>query len=945
MVHLPAQSKDSGRHNGRMNEVPENETTNVLQQLIFEGPLGLWIGIPIFLGLIGLTLWLGKRDYEHTDRSKWIPVFTLLRIGALMALMWMLLGPTYVQLLSNRVTKSIAILVDQSASMKLVDPIDESGNNLRWLDENLPELQLLRSMDQEMGRLANIGAEIRSMVRSLPQGDALESMESEFEKLALQIDESANELRSLANSLPPELSDQAESLRMLATQLDTQSLNSPSGTAMRTALSNGDGTLALQFAEEWNSIVRNLGNLTDRIAATKEAVPTRPLLGRLEQGSSRSRSDKVHQLLKKAEGGWLAELEEKAHIARYQFGDQVHPLSKSSKLEDSDREYAASTDLSSALQQIAMDSADSQLEAALVFTDGGHNSGDDPTKVAGHLSEVPLFIVPIGNTKMPRDVILHHTLAPRAVYQNDMVVVDSMITAYRCSGEQVRAELLADGAVVDQQTIAIRREIFDSRIQLKWKASQLGRHEFQVRIQALEDEKSTENNLNKLSIHVMEDKIRVLIADNLPRWEFRYLVNLFDRDERVEYEQLIFEPRHSSRGRMVSPPTFPFDYEQWMRYRIIILGDVRPEQLTLEHQQLLRRYVTEYGGNLIVIAGRENMPSAFENQPLESLLPVEQGDHPIRQDQGFSLSVTPEGSYTMPVQLESSSVASDSLWREMSRRLPVYSLSEYSQLKPTGHSLLAATEINAQGRSSNAPLRSYLSWHYVGRGRVVYLSAPISYQLRYRQGDRHHHRFWGQLLRWSIARDLAEGSRTVRLATDKSSYERGEPIRITGSLYRLDGSVFSGAAPRVTVTQGESLISEILLNENPARPGTYEGNLNGAPTGKVKLTLGGDPIPALLASEGYDGEIETIVNIDPSGALEFRHPLCNLALLNQVARTGNGVLLPPAALETAIANLDLAPKITESTKRIPIWNQWKYLWIFVGCLSLEWIGRKLIGLV
>ena len=680
-MHLPTKPASRCCDDGRINEVPENETANVLQQLIFEGPLTLWIGIPLFLGLIGLTVWLGKRDFQHTDRSKWIPVFTMLRIGALTALMWMLLGPTYVQSLSNRITKSIAILVDQSASMKLVDPIDESGNNLRWLNETPSRNGALSSVDEQLGRLAVVSTGIRSIAQMPVKEEELEQLDSELATQAELIDQCADELRVIANSLPPTLSDQAESLRMLTQQLEAKRPSSSLLSSMSSDLLDGDRATALQFAADYESIVRNLGNLADRIAATLETGPNQTLETGLERASALSRSDKVHQLLKNSEGTWLSELEEKASVSRFQFGDQVYPLSKSDHLEESNREYADSTDLSSALQQVALDSVDGSLEAAIVFTDGGHNTGDDPAKVAAHLSDVPLFIVPIGNTKMPRDVILHHTLAPRAVYQNDMVVVDSMITAYRCSGEQVRAELLADGAVVDQQTIAIQREIFDSRIQLKWKASQLGRHEFQVRLQALADEKSTENNHSKLSVHVMEDKIRVLIADNMPRWEFRYLVNLFDRDERVEYEQLIFEPRHSSRGRAPSPPTFPYDYEQWMRYRIIILGDIRPEQLTLEHQQLLRRYVTEYGGNLIVIAGRENMPDAFENQPLEALLPVEQGDRPMRQNEAFSLSVTAEGSYTMPVQLESTSVGSDSLWREMSRRLPVYSLSEYSQVK------------------------------------------------------------------------------------------------------------------------------------------------------------------------------------------------------------------------------------------------------------------------
>jgi hypothetical protein len=625
--------------------VPDSSTNEIAQRLAFEGPISIWLIVPIALILFALAIWLGTRDFRHTNRSRWIPVFIALRLGAIVALLWMLLGPTYIRTQTHSVTKSLAILVDQSASMKLVDPIDESGNNVRWLEGTSSETEELRKIDAELGRIAAAGAIIRKLsTKNLLPGEVQER-ENQLESIRATLSASVDQLRSIANGLPSHLSVQTDSLRHVIEQSESNLLGSFNPQALVSELSQGNTSSIRSLAEQCDSTVRSLSNLADRLAEMIESSPNNQLERTLELASTLSRSDKVHQELNQAETSWLGRLEEKVSISRYQFGDTVSRFSVTKKgaIDTPEREYSASTDLSAALQQIALDAADQPLEAAILFTDGGHNSGNDPTSVASHLTDVPVFIVPIGNTKMPRDVILHHTIAPRAVYQNDMVVVDSMVTAYRCVGEQLRVELVADGAVVDQQTVAIQREIFDTRLQLKWKASQLGRHEFQVRARPLIDEKSIENNQSELSIHVMEDKIRVLIADNLPRWEFRYLVNLFDRDERVEYEQLIFEPRHSSTGRTPPQPTFPFDYEEWMRYRIVILGDLRPSQLTLEHQQLLRRYVTEFGGNLIVIAGRESMPESFANQPLESLLPVEPGDRPIDRTEGYTLNVTPEG--------------------------------------------------------------------------------------------------------------------------------------------------------------------------------------------------------------------------------------------------------------------------------------------------------------
>jgi hypothetical protein len=98
----------------------------------------------------------------------------------------------------------------------------------------------------------------------------------------------------------------------------------------------------------------------------------------------------------------------------------------------------------------------------------------------------------------------------------------------------------------------------------------------------------------------MEDKIRVLVADNFPRWETRYLLNIFKRDDRIAFEQMVFEPQPGAGAG--ARAVFPATLEEWSKYRIVILGDVLPTQLTPDRQRVLREYITEGGGNLIIIA-------------------------------------------------------------------------------------------------------------------------------------------------------------------------------------------------------------------------------------------------------------------------------------------------------------------------------------------------------
>jgi hypothetical protein len=226
----------------------------------------------------------------------------------------------------------------------------------------------------------------------------------------------------------------------------------------------------------------------------------------------------------------------------------------------------------------------------------------------------------------------------------------------------------------------------------------------------------------------------------------------------------------------------------------------------------------------------------------------------------------------------------------------------------------------------------------------VYLSAPVTYQLRYRQGDTFHHRFWGQLLRWTVARDLGEGSRTVRLSTDKSRYEQGEPAQASVRLRQLDGQPVTGASLQLSAVHEGKVAQEIPLREDVGRPGLYNGVLEQLPVGPIKLQVAGDRIKGLLALEKYERPIETTIHIDPSGMVELRHPLCNLPLLREIADASGGMIVPPTGLPAALKQLNLDPEVLENVTRRPLWNRWDLLAVFIGCLALEWSLRKFLGL-
>jgi len=932
--------------------MPPQVTTET--NFALEGFFSLGTVVVIGIVLLAVSWWMAHRDARFADRPRFVWFLFALRCLAILVLLWMLAGPTLVTSVKKLRMKSLALLVDASASMGLVDVIDGSGNVSRWAAaRDRGDTKTIRALDEAVGTLIASRNQLEHFAR-IPNST---QNSSEARKLLAQaaqgIKTGVAAIKKAADDLPGSASELKRGLGEAAKTIESRVLDTLGD---KSAEFNRGKTLASLERERWLSdrlavlsvAVSQMENLADQFIKSVETPMVKSPGEVAAEESKLSRLDKVDAFVAAAEQTWLKDIRKKAVVNRYEFGEKVIPLGNISALPNSKKDadkrknLSSATQIGAALQQVALDNTAQPVEAAILITDGGQNAGQDPREIAGSLSGTTLHVVPIGNTKMQRDVILHHTHAPRAVLQNDDVVIDSIVTAYDCDKEKLQVELLDNDRVVDQQTLNVMSEVFDSRVQLRWKAAHLGKHTLAFRVVPVTDERTEENNATKADIHVMEDKIRVLIADNFPRWETRYLLNLFKRDDRVVYDQLLFEPQRGS-GEGVRN-TFPVSLEEWSRYRVVILGDLLPTQLTAEHQKLLREYVTEAGGNLIIVAGKDAMPGAYLSQPLGSIIPVQAGDRALGGNNAFYLHLTDEGSMSLATQVAENPGVSERVWREMSERMPIYAMSEFSKPKPTTHSLIWASMSKSGFNPSDGSTRSFLAWHYVGAGRVVYLAAPVTYQLRYRQGDTFHHRFWGQLLRWAVARDLAEGSQTVRLSTDKLRYEQGESVQASVRLSQLDGRRVSGATPQISAIQEGKLIQEITMKEDASRPGTYNGALEALPVGAVKLEVSGDRVKQLLAAENYRRPVETTINIDPSGLLELRHPLANMPLLRQVADASGGMVLPPSALKSALQQLNLDPEVLENITKKPLWNRWDLFWLFILCLTLEWAGRKYLGL-
>lgn len=302
--------------------------------------------------------------------------------------------------------------------------------------------------------------------------------------------------------------------------------------------------------------------------------------------------------------------------------------SKNAAEQKADDEQSSSfdqqTNLTAMLEQLDRDRREQPVAAAIVVTDASHNSiaAVNPRIAAAALKGTPVYVVPIGNTQYVRDVLIQSVFTPTVAMRNDDIVVEAVVQAHDCEGDNCVVQLLQNDEVLDTRTIPLDSGYVTRRVRFDRKLSEVGLQQFAVRILPVDRELSELNNQHDFEVNVTCSEIKILLADEMPRWEYRYLAQLFRRDPKVELDEMLFHPRLIATGRRQQLKAFPTTADEWDQYDVAMLGDVTTEHLPVESQNALITYLRERGGTVIIIAGKESMPQAFADLPLAGVLPV-----------------------------------------------------------------------------------------------------------------------------------------------------------------------------------------------------------------------------------------------------------------------------------------------------------------------------------
>lgn len=574
----------------------------------------------------------------------------------------------------------------------------------------------------------------------------------------------------------------------------------------------------------------------------------------------------------------------------------------------------------------------SNLRAVVVLSDGDYNLGQPPVAAAQklRLRGVPLFPIPVGSKVRLPDLDLLSVTAPTYGIVGENVQIPFTIRS--SLDRQVRTIVRLRDDAGNERTKDIilppNSETYDS---ILWRLEKEGSSTLTLSIPVADGELVSTNNSRQFTIAGRPEKIRVLLIETLPRWEYRFLKNALSRDPGVELSILLFHPALGPGVGADYIQEFPSKLEELAKYDVVFLGDVgvAEDQLTAEQCTLIRGLVENQASGLIFMPGSQGNQMSLLDTDLTDLLPVILDDTQrkgMAESLASPLTLTTEGRGSLLTMLGDNEEENPEIWR----RLPGF-FWHAPVIKAKGGTEVLAVHGNRRGKFGPVPL---LVTQPAGNGKVLFMGIDSAWRWRRGVEDLYHYRFWGQVARWmSYQRNMAAGQR-VRLFFNPERPTPGSTVTLNANAFDPNGAPLKEGSVAVDITSPNGSTQRIELQKNESAWGAFSGRFRADLPGAWKLRA--------TATGAEDKPLETTILAQGVEIEKIGQP-ARPEVLEEMAKVSRGRVIQPAQLAELIREINALPEPRPLESRISLWSHWGTVAAMVALLGLFWIGRKLNG--
>ncbi|WP_193211465.1 hypothetical protein [Luteolibacter marinus] len=637
------------------------------------------------------------------------------------------------------------------------------------------------------------------------------------------------------------------------------------------------------------------------------------------------------------------------------------------------------TDLASALGTVLEQVPPDSLAGVIMVSDGRHNRPGHVEDVARRFGilDAPVGIIASGSVEPPKDASILEVKAPEAIHLGDRMRVAAALKFDGYKGKQAKVRLMRDGKLLEERVVQVPQDHHREEVRFVTVPEEGGVGGFRIEIDGLEGERFADNNGWDFETSITDARTNVLIVEGTPRWEFRYLRNLFyGRDKSVHLQYVLLHPDRIAGQEEEEIPAsasrpfgeaqatrLPATAEEWRKFDVIILGDIEPDAIDEATWEIIAGCVKERAAMLVMVAGPQFMPHGLTSVAGRELVPVEgyEGRRSFYSAGGepFRISLTSEGRAHPVTQQSSGETENAAVWAgfpELRWRQPIAGLKEGAEVLLTaddgrgpgqvtgGRDLGEALDAMVKRREQEAK-SALLVTRQSGKGKVALLLTDRTWRLREGAGDLYHHRFWGNLVRWGAGPVLRAGASRVRLGTDQLTYTADDKITVTARLRDSELSPVESTDLTAELVRDGQVLTSVAMSAVENSSGLYEAVMEPlADAGRYEIRLQGAEVARLTAEDGANGVSVGLRVVGSRGPVELAETTLNRGLLDTVAQLSGGkVVTPDAAAELAGLFFKDGNARTE-LRETPLWDNGWVLGLFAILLTAEWVTRRGGGL-
>ena len=653
-----------------------------------------------------------------------------------------------------------------------------------------------------------------------------------------------------------------------------------------------------------------------------------------------TRADLAQTAVRIAAPDLLKPLEEKYDVRHLAFAREPVPFvfdvtKTDSQLPDSGG--GVSTWIGTAVQLIVDEAAGQHISGIVIFSDGQNTGGRSPGEAARAAAQVgaPIFTVPIGSPKRLQDVSIVDLYTSGHVSIGDTVKVSVTLESNGFNGRPIKVELKDGDKVLDTKELVLLGTE-QQQTELIFEAKEAGDKYLTVNVPAFPEEADAlrANNTDLAYVKVSDEKLKVLLIDGLPRWDFRFLKNDIRRDNGIkgragDEPEVIAEAewrRMSAEDKVAKLPSSVKDLSE---YHTIVIGDASPDILHDEFRKALIEAVREKGVGLIVQAGPRFMPHLFDSE-FQSLLPVTLRNNAQTGIEApaykpFKIEITPEGLLHESLRLHDDPGRNVNVWSQM----PAYFWTAAVE-RASPAAIVLARNPSLENRWGKQPLIAY---QYAGKGKVAFIGTDSTFLWRQNVGDRFFYKFWGQMLRFVGRTEDGSTQKENRIVIHPVRVQPGEAAEVELFAFTADGTPRTDATIKVS-TIGPTGSSSVELLADKFAKGRYTGKFTPKESGDHRVLYQPNDSPK---------SVEGKLRVMPSSE-ELRDPNLNRPTLEMLASTTGGKVIALGDLKSLPEQFKGEPMLVEVHREASVWDNWFTLVLITLIYAVDVGLRRLSGL-